>query len=235
MKLVQNQSTMSLTVEQIAAIKAFINKRGFNTIEVEMEALDHMASKVETLLEEKPDMNFDLAITKAHADLGIFGFATFEDAILEGIKVGSRRKFKQELISYLTTPKALVLLGLIILGFSIQQTFFENLTAITIMGGFFFYGLLLSSIPIYNYWTTFKEWGKKSLVIQNSIVGFYITFFLFARGLGDITRIEFTDGSRAFPFLFTLTFVLITLSALISVSIMKWSINSFTEKWLKYA
>ncbi|MFT6053419.1 MAG: hypothetical protein ACJASP_000301, partial [Roseivirga sp.] len=37
---------MSLTIEQIAAIKAFINKRGFTSIEVEMEALDHLASKV---------------------------------------------------------------------------------------------------------------------------------------------------------------------------------------------
>ena len=72
---------MPLTVEQIDQVKAFINKRGFNTIEVEMEALDHMASKIESLLEEKPDMNFDLAITKAHAGLGIFGFATFEEAI----------------------------------------------------------------------------------------------------------------------------------------------------------
>tara|TARA_R110001599_G_scaffold318898_1_gene528602 strand:+ start:2680 stop:3360 length:681 start_codon:yes stop_codon:yes gene_type:complete len=225
---------MSLTVEQIAAIKAFINKRGFNTIEVEMEAIDHMASKVEALLEEKPDMNFDLAITKAHADLGIFGFSTFEDAILGGIKVGCRRKLKQEFISYLTTPKALLVLGLIVLGYSIQHAFSEIFTASMIFGGFYLYGLLLSAIPIYKYWKAFKKWGKKSLVIQNSLVGFYLTFILFARILGDITRIEFTDGSRAFPLLFTITFVLISLSALISVSIMKWSINSFTEKWFKY-
>jgi hypothetical protein len=43
---------MSLTVEQITAIKAFINKRGFTTIEVEMEILDHVASAVEAKLEE---------------------------------------------------------------------------------------------------------------------------------------------------------------------------------------
>jgi hypothetical protein len=60
-----------------------------------MEALYHMASKVEALLGEKPELHLDTAIKKAHAGLGIFGLATFEDAIINGFRTSSRKRFKE--------------------------------------------------------------------------------------------------------------------------------------------
>ncbi len=68
-----------LNKEQIAEIKKFIHSRGFNTIEVEMEILDHVASAVTEKLEADPEKTLDKAIKEVHASFEVFGFSTIED------------------------------------------------------------------------------------------------------------------------------------------------------------
>ncbi|WP_053225055.1 hypothetical protein [Roseivirga seohaensis] len=225
---------MSLTVEQIAAIKAFINKRGFNTIEVEMEALDHMASKVEALLEEKPDMNFDLAITKAHADLGVFGFATFEDAINSGYAASLRKTRNSELKSYLFGSKGLITLAIITIAFSIEKVIptpnSEEIAAISLYS----YGFILLLISVITNIKVYRKWRKKSLVIQNISMTASGGSYLIGQLIKTMIEFELINQS-AIPLVFIVTFSIMTVNSLISFSIIRDAIKSSEEKYLKYA
>ena len=225
---------MSLTVEQIAAIKAFINKRGFNTIEVEMEALDHMASKVEALLEEKPELNFDVAITKAHADLGIFGFATFENAINSGYTASLRKTRNSELKSYLFGSKALITLAIITIAFSIEKVIptpnSEKIVAISLYSN----GFILLLISVFANIKVYRKWRKKSLIIRN--VSMTVGGSAYLMGHLFNTLIGFKLLSQPFiPMVFIVTFSIMTISALISFTIIRDAIISSKEKYLKYA
>ena len=234
MRLTKQQKPMSLTVEQIAEIKAFINKRGFNTIEVEMEALDHMASKIEALLEEKPDMNFDLAITKAHADLGIFGFATFEDAINSGYTASLRKIRNSELKAYLLGSKALITLGIIaiavLLGKFIPTSSSGEIAAISL----YLYGFFLLLISVFANINVYRKWRNKSLIVRN--VSMTVGGSAYLMGQLFYTIIGFELLNEFFiPLIFSVTFSCMTLSALISFSIIRDAIKSSKEKYLKYA
>ncbi len=226
---------MSLTVNQIDQIKAFINKRGFNTIEVEMEALDHMASKIESLLEEKPDMNFDLAITKAHADLGVFGFATFEEAIFAGCKERSKKIRKAVLRDYLQGPKLLIILAIISVAFLIQKLLLNLPWPEEAMVVFIFSVVLTMVIlPSIYFIKTKRKWGKRSFVISNTFAGtsgasliiFYITRFVLEFGTLSPLLLQIT---------FTFVILILSLIALINFAIIKEAIAFTEEKYLKYA
>ena len=155
-----------LTQEQIAAIRSFINKRGFSTIEVEMEALDHMASKIEALLEENPDMNFDLAITKAHASFGIYGLSTLAESIEGSLLQRFKRQFFKELLSYFNSTKIFTPMALTALGYFLMTQYPPNDKGLLLRLGFLIYGFLLAIIPYYILRKGMKRWNKKSSFVK---------------------------------------------------------------------
>jgi hypothetical protein len=226
---------MSLTVEQIAAIKAFINKRGFNTIEVEMEALDHLASKVESLLAENPEMDFEMAIRKAHAGLGIFGLATFEDAIIKGFQTRVRKQYKLELLSYLNGSKTLTLLAVILFAFLFQKLLPIALDPKSVFIILYGYGIILAILAIIANIKSYRKWRKRSLVIQNSFFGVAGSGYFTAQLARLLIEFELDPGNLYVPIVFIISFSLMTFFALVGFSIMKWAIDSTNEKYLKYA
>ena len=174
---------MSLTVEQIAAIKAFINKRGFTTIEVEMEALDHLASKVESLLAENPEMDFEMAINKAHASFGIFGLSSIEESVTGSIQNSLKKRFFKELWSYFSSSK-LVILILIFLFFNLTlYTISADISLKSLRMAWLLYGFCVGLIPYVYFSLKFKKWAKKSMTVQLSTMGFYVTYFILSQGM----------------------------------------------------
>ena len=206
---------MSLSIDQIAQIKAFINKRGFNTIEVEMEALDHMASKIEALLEEKPDMNFDLAITKAHADLGIFGFATFEEAIYEGFRERQKRLKGAIFRSYFQGQKTLIPMSVILVGWFISKSLLTYATESAIVTSIYGYGLILVLFPVIHFKKVRKKWGKKSLVVSNALVNTSLITMPIMYSAGIIAEMS-VISSLLFNVVFILSFFALTFNVLVS-------------------
>ncbi|KYG73150.1 hypothetical protein [Roseivirga echinicomitans] len=225
---------MSLTVEQITAIKAFINKRGFNTIEVEMEALDHMASKVEELLEEKPNMNFDLAITKAHSSFGIYGLSTLAESIEDGLLQRFKTQFFKELLSYFNSSKILIPIGLAIIGYFLLSQYPQNDKGMFLHSGFLIYGFLLAVIPYSIFRKQMKRWEKRSSIVKMSTLGIYLTQGVFGQGFGLTTKMLYEQGADAFPYVFIAGFVLTSLTVFINYDLMKWGIATVNEKWAKY-
>jgi hypothetical protein len=91
---------MILTAEQINIIKAFISKRGFTYPDVQLEIIDHVASRVEELMAESPKLSLDEAIGITHAEFGVMGFSVFEDSMIVSLQKKFFKHFVTILFSY---------------------------------------------------------------------------------------------------------------------------------------
>ncbi|MEO6521512.1 MAG: hypothetical protein ABIN91_07540 [Mucilaginibacter sp.] len=82
---------MKLTADQITEIKAFISKRGFTYPDVQLEIIDHVASRVEELMSNDHTLTLHQAISITHGEFGIMGFSVFEDSMISSLQ---KRFFK---------------------------------------------------------------------------------------------------------------------------------------------
>ncbi|MBW3469933.1 hypothetical protein [Arthrospiribacter ruber] len=71
---------MKLTKDQIEQLKKLISYKGYPEIDVQYEILDHVACKVEELMENNPELSIPDAFQKVHASFGIFGFSDLEES-----------------------------------------------------------------------------------------------------------------------------------------------------------
>ena len=226
---------MSLSTEQISKIKKFINSRGFTAIEVELESLDHMASKIEDLMAENPGLSFDLAISKAHSSFGIFGLSSIEESIRIGINKRFRKRLHKEIFSLFTTSRILLLVLFLVLGYIFQLVYLTLDAGVSVNLGFYLYAISISIIPYIKFRKTWKAWNQKSMIIQNAGIAMWSSMWVFGYGLGGVTKMLYVEASPWFTFFFVLTFTLCSLSALFSYNIMKWGIDWAEERYLKYA
>lgn len=87
---------MKLTKPQIDQLKTLISKKGYPEIDVQYEILDHVACKVESMLDYHPKLNLEDAFQKVHAEFGIFGFSDLELSYKKAIEKRLRIYFKEE-------------------------------------------------------------------------------------------------------------------------------------------
>ena len=94
---------MKLTKVQIEQLKKMISKKGYVHIDVQYEILDHVACKIEELLEEGPTLSLEDAFRKVHSSFGIFGFSTLEESYTKSIHARVKKVFlaRDERIPYL--------------------------------------------------------------------------------------------------------------------------------------
>ncbi|MFT6969891.1 MAG: hypothetical protein ACJAXX_000454 [Roseivirga sp.] len=225
----------TLSIDQIAAIKTFINKRGFNTIEVEMEALDHLASKVESLLEERPEMNFDLAITKAHSSFGIFGLSSIEESLQKLIGAKVKDMVLKELSTYFFGRKVIISFAIIAVSILLLDYYPMDGFRTSIQSGFYLLGMLWGFLPTLIHRKSIKKWRLKSITIQTCSVGLISIQLMVGQGFGLMTQMMFNEGQAIFNYFFVFSFFITTLGGLVANSIMSWGIKWANEKYLKYA
>lgn len=77
---------MKLSASQINDIKAFISKRGFTYPDVQLEIIDHVASRVEELMTDDSSLSLNAAISITHGEFGILGFSVFEDSMIKSLQ-----------------------------------------------------------------------------------------------------------------------------------------------------
>jgi hypothetical protein len=77
---------MNLSLDQISTIKKLISFKGYEEIDVQYEILDHLACRIEVLMDENPKLTLEDAFRKAHSEFGIFGFADLADSYRESIR-----------------------------------------------------------------------------------------------------------------------------------------------------
>tara|TARA_R110002020_G_scaffold367284_2_gene579197 strand:- start:554 stop:1252 length:699 start_codon:yes stop_codon:yes gene_type:complete len=103
---------MKLSPSQIDTLKKLISSKGYPEIDLQYEILDHVACKVEVLLEEKPDMSLDDAFRKAHSEFGIFGFSDLAESYTKSIEKRYRRFFWEEFVEFFTSYRIIYPAGI---------------------------------------------------------------------------------------------------------------------------
>lgn len=96
---------------ELQSVVAFIQKRGFSYVDVQTELLDHVACRVEEIMDENSDVSLQSALEKAHAEFGIFGFSTFEDSVISGLSKKYNRLFWRKFFSFFGLKYILLVLA----------------------------------------------------------------------------------------------------------------------------
>jgi hypothetical protein len=94
---------MNLSPSQITTLKKLISYKGYPEIDLQYEILDHVACKVEVMLEENPSLSLDDAFRKVHGEFGIFGFLGLAESYTNSIEKRYRRFFWEEFKTFFTS------------------------------------------------------------------------------------------------------------------------------------
>ncbi|MFC5625703.1 hypothetical protein [Algoriphagus winogradskyi] len=143
---------MKLSPSQIDTLKKLISYKGYPEIDLQYEILDHVACKVEMLLEENPTLSLDDAFRKVHGEFGIFGFSDLAESYTKSIERRYRRFFWEEFVDFFTSHRIIYPagIGFILYWLSVNtRPFGDELTLPVWAVLFFFAGLIFIAARYY--------------------------------------------------------------------------------------
>jgi hypothetical protein len=91
---------MKLTAEQVSQINAFVAGQGIRFLDVQLEIIDHVASRVEELMTEDPQLTFTGAIAITNTEFGVKGFKGFEAGMISAMRKKYFRFFYTSFFSW---------------------------------------------------------------------------------------------------------------------------------------
>jgi hypothetical protein len=223
---------MKLSSEQISQIKAFISKRGFTYPDVQLEIIDHVASRVEELMTETPSLTLDQAISITHGEFGVMGFSVFEDGMIASLQTKFFRHFINIFLSWFNW-KYLPLMALSI--YLIDRVFvYVNNPQYFVVGGFITLLVMVFSIGI-RYETKYKKYNKMlTMRMGNSYMVTCSVLFNLWNILGIQFKIYQNAGINTSAIVFSLLVVLITLLLITVEKLRQITINDCQELDNKY-
>jgi hypothetical protein len=83
--------TMQLTSAQIDALYAFVEHKNVKFYDLQIELVDHLASRIEQKWTEMPTLSFEESLASVHADFGLRGF----DEFVQRAHVAARAKHQK--------------------------------------------------------------------------------------------------------------------------------------------
>lgn len=164
---------MKLSKSQIEQLKNLISYKGYAEIDVQYEILDHVACKVETMMEEQPTLPLKDAFQKVHAEFGIFGFSGLEESYKKMIGKRINSYYWQELKSLLTSYRVIFPIALLVLMFQTSVLFRDSKAWILMMIGFLMFSFFWIVV---RYWGTHKKYKKYASYLASSNVFTFINF-----------------------------------------------------------
>lgn len=187
---------MKLSPSQIDTLKKLISYKGYPEIDLQYEILDHVACKVEVLLEEKPEMALDDAFRKVHGEFGIFGFSDLAESYTKSIERRYRRFFWEEFKSIFTSHRIIypTAVGLMLYWLSINSTLFGEQMSLPIWGAAFTMAAIV--YIIIRYWNANKKL-KNYVSYRSSANSFYFFNFMMQISLFGMQRLNSPDYSLA--------------------------------------
>jgi hypothetical protein len=147
---------MNLSPDQITTLKKLISFKGYEEIDVQYEILDHVACRVEVLMEENPKLSLEDAFRKTHSEFGIFGFSDLEESYKKGIQKKFQSRYWASLSSFFTSYR---LIYLVLLGWALNFA----------SKSFTFFGVKLTA----------PGWGVIALII--TVIFFLIYYYRVGR------------------------------------------------------
>ena len=112
----------SLTADQIQTIFDFTEKKYIKYYDVQLELVDHIADKIETLQADDPNLSFDRALHEVYKSFGLFGFTKVQEQKMVELHRYWMRHLKSYIKGYFKLPKIIitVILSLCIYSFMKQ-------------------------------------------------------------------------------------------------------------------
>lgn len=175
---------MKLSPSQITTLKKLISYKGYPEIDVQYEILDHVACKVEELLDKNPNMALDDAFRKVHSEFGVFGFSGLAEAYKSAIRRRYRGYFLEEFTSLFTSYKIIfpLFFGLLIYWISENDHLFGLDWTLPIwLVAFFFIGLIYSVLRFRKdykrykgyvaFTNSFEIYGVLNILLQLNLQG----------------------------------------------------------------
>ncbi len=98
---------MKLTAEQLEEVKTFVRSSDIKYIDVQMELLDHVACKVEDILERNPAQHIADALQQIKTDFGYHGFRDFQESFTKSVMKQNRNYYWEVLKEWFYMPKLL--------------------------------------------------------------------------------------------------------------------------------
>jgi len=178
---------MKVSSVQINTLKKLISYKGYPEIDLQYEILDHVACKVEVLLEENPTSSLDDAFRKVHGEFGIFGFSDLAESYKAAIRKRYRGYYFEEFIQLFSSYKIIfpVFFGLLIFWLSENNQIFGLDWSLPIwMVAFFFVGMIYSLIRFGKDYKRYKDY----ISFTNSIEAYAILNILLQLNLQVILR-----------------------------------------------
>ncbi|WP_075349536.1 hypothetical protein [Algoriphagus marinus] len=168
---------MKLSTDQITTLKKLISYKGYPEIDLQYEILDHVACKVEVMLEENPKLSLDDAFRKVHTEFGIFGFLDLAESYKASIRKRYRGYFIEEFIQLFTSYKIIfpLFFGFLIYWISKNDQLFGLDWNVQIwIVAFFFIGLIFSLVQFRKDYKQYKNYVS----FTNSFEAYGILNFL---------------------------------------------------------
>lgn len=104
-----------LTAEQIQKLFAFVRTKFVSAIDLQYELVDHLASGIETQLNDTTDKSFEEALIIEYKKFPITGFSKFKEAKIKVLTKYWNKKIWSCIGTYLTLPKILMTILIFIL------------------------------------------------------------------------------------------------------------------------
>ncbi|PTM04203.1 MAG: hypothetical protein DA405_08135 [Bacteroidetes bacterium] len=99
------QEARKISPEELEYIFKFCKKKDIEFVDLRMELVDHLASRVEAIWEEKPELSFRDAFHKVYKSFGIFGLSTLVDEHSKLVTKKYWRHTKEEFKHWLKPPQ----------------------------------------------------------------------------------------------------------------------------------
>lgn len=225
---------MALTKDQLKEIKEFIHYRGFTTIEVEMEILDHVACAVENKLNKQPRLTVSKAIEAVHASFGVLGFSVFQDDLQKSISRKIKTVFLKQAGTQLASLNLLKVLALATCIFTLL-TFWRNILDPSLFKIAAFITIaLFSAIPHLYHRKIFSRWRKKSLIMGRLLWPFTYAAFGITYLVQLLPMQHIVNDMELFNAInLSLSFI-VSLAILSTIQMIQEMYQWTQERWLKY-
>ncbi len=184
-----------LSQEQLQEVYAFCKRKDIQYLELRMELVDHIASRIESLWEDQPELSFKDAFHKVYKSFGIFGLSEVAEEHNKLVLKRFYREAWQELLNWFRVPQIFATLsGLFGLYFLLDS--FPKLAVLI------FYGILATIFAVFIYAYVERRRMRKALDGDLSITmgslyqwGWLIYFFYFIpfQNLGILNTDSYSD------------------------------------------
>ncbi|MFC3878855.1 hypothetical protein ACFOSV_01640 [Algoriphagus namhaensis] len=156
---------MKLSSFQITQLKKLISYKGYPEIDVQYEILDHVACKVEKLLEQNPSLALDDAFRKVHSEFGIFGFSDLADSYRKSIEKRFWKNYLLEIRNLFLSYRIILPLLLSALIYQASNLIDDPKSWILFLAGFC---LLGSLFLIVKYWRKHSEYKNYAAYLSSN-------------------------------------------------------------------